>query len=223
MRWPGANSRTAVLLSLTIAFISYAPAYGNTTISTYVCSNNGGSTVTVQSPGSELTVANPQLNISASVTGTNFVEVRVDGAYDKTVPIGALQTSFDTVVSLSEGTHEIKLIANDICGVNDGEASIIVTYNRQANPSVGSQIPTNTGSGANLYQNDAGVTVDSLQLPTPGYGVVVSPKPVDPIMVDAMPDDPMPRTIALVILPFVAAGGVVGWFALGRKRSNKYQ
>lgn len=101
-----------------------------------------GASITITQPTDDSVVNQAITTFRGTINNTSQITVEIDGKYVSTVAIGSNQTDFATDISLSEGTHTIVMTANDICGVKDASASIVITYQPAVEPSNGGTTPT---------------------------------------------------------------------------------
>jgi hypothetical protein len=194
------------------------------TIGAIVCNSNSGAVVTVASPVSDSTVNQPTFLVSGSVTSATQIEVRIDDVYNSTISIGLSQTQFLFSVTLTQGTHTISLLANDVCAVHDGTANLVITFDPSIVPTPGSDVPTDTTptltpDGSAFVGNIApGLSVP----PAKASGVIVMPHSTSKTSVvaslpqqvidESKPTTPSPIAPVVAAVPFVAGGGAAGFW-----------
>lgn len=139
------------VITLGGAQIAYAE---DTTVNLALCGSGSGATVTIDLPINDSVVNQPTVQVSGAVSNASQIDVAVDSQYYSTVPLNPGQTSYTTLVQLSAGTHTISLVANDVCNVQDGTASVVVTYQPQSNPGTGGSTPTEVGDDGAILNND---------------------------------------------------------------------
>lgn len=135
------------LFLIGVSFVSafnVSAVTGNTQVQTLVCDGSASATLTIGTPLSDSVVSSMPLTISGTVNNVTQIDITVDGNYSSTVPLSAGQTAYSTQVSLTAGTHTIKLTGNDVCGVQNPERTIVITYQQDAIPGNGNTTPTNT-------------------------------------------------------------------------------
>ncbi len=213
------------LLGSVLGFSTIVHASGST-ITAVVCGSTTGSTISIASPSSDSTVNKASFLVSGSVSGATQIEVRIDDAYNSTIPVAPAQTEFLFTVTLTMGTHTIKVIANDVCAVRDDAASLVVTYQPSVIPSPGSDVstetnPTLTPDGSAYVGNvSAGVPAPA---PTHSTGVIVMPYGSSSktsvaaslpqrVIDESKPQTPSPVAPVMAAVPFVAGGGAVGFW-----------
>lgn len=154
MRWRGVrrSTRSSVFGRVAFAWLTGLMLSGALAWPVMATDNQIGAVVCgVGSPGASISITQPTddsvvnqaiTTFRGAVNDTSQIVVEIDGNYVSTVAIGSNQTAFATDISLSEGTHTIVMTANDICGVHDASASIVITYQPIVEPSSGAMTPT---------------------------------------------------------------------------------
>ncbi len=213
MRWLAASAKTCAAVAALSALLTVPALATSSTIATIVCPTGQSSTVSVTSPVSDSTINQPQVQLKGVATRGTQIEVRLDDVYSSTIPLGILQQSFSVPLTLTAGTHDIKLTINDVCGVQDGVTHIVLTYQPQAVPSNGQSVTTSTIASA---INGAAINSDT----TKRFGVSVLPAEsaslrygsVAGLVADsAKPTTPVAPEPVIVAVPFVAGAGIFGW------------
>lgn len=120
-------------------------------VNAIICSS--GATVTLQQPISDSIVTSPIVTISGQATQASQVEVYVNDQLDSisSIPVG--QSAFSATTTVSNGTSTIKVVAVDVCQLQNGQASSVVTFNPP---------PENSGSNGSDTQTNL-----------PGQGVII--------------------------------------------------
>ena len=90
-------------------------------VNAIICSS--GATVTLQQPISDSIVTSPIVTISGQATQASQVEVYVNDQLDSisSIPVG--QSAFSATTTVSNGTSTIKVVAVDVCQLQNGQAS----------------------------------------------------------------------------------------------------
>ena len=129
----------------------YTAAAQGSAVNAIICSS--GATVTLQQPVSDSIVTNPIVTISGQATQASQVEVYVNDQLDSisSIPVG--QSAFSATTTVSNGTSTIKVVAVDVCQLQNGQASSVVTFNPP---------PENSGSNGG-----------DIQTSLPGQGVII--------------------------------------------------
>lgn len=167
----------------------------STDIQTQICNSALGSPawVAITRPANDSLVNSGQMALEGGVSGVNQIDVLIDGNYDQTVSIAAGQSSFATTISMTKGTHTIRITASDSCGFSTVSDAAVVTYRPDGPPSNGAATPTTVGQPDGGSSTGSGLTIDNAQ---PGVARPVSPKPVNPFvagMIRSLDFDTMPR------------------------------
>jgi hypothetical protein len=99
----------------------------DTSVYAIICGS--GSTITMTQPVSDSTTSQSVVPLAGTVDQANQIEVYVDDVFDSVIPLTVGQTNFNSQVTVSPGTHTIKLVAIDACqSATNGEASAVITY-----------------------------------------------------------------------------------------------
>ncbi|MBP9667603.1 hypothetical protein KBD87_02250 [Candidatus Saccharibacteria bacterium] len=139
-----ASAALAIAFCVPVAFAVPAAAQddtGSTEISTLVCKDTGAE-VTIASPVNDSTVNTSEVTVSGTVRSATQLVISLDGQYSQTIALASGQQSYSFGISLPRGTHAIKLVANDVCQVQDGAADVVLTYEPASTPSNGETTPT---------------------------------------------------------------------------------
>lgn len=147
-----ANPKNSMYIAVFIAAISICflgtPSIAHATSSQVVstiCA--AGSTITIDSPTSDSVTSVTDVPVSGTVSQSSQVQIEIDGQFDSIVPLAAAQTTYQTTLQLSSGTHTIKLTAIDTCGASNGSAQSVVTVSLPPSvPSNGSSVDTSIGT-----------------------------------------------------------------------------
>ena len=162
MLWRNVNTRSRSLLGAVLVFYGLVASVSgvsavDTEIGAVVCGSGApGAFVQITQPANDSVVEQSTITLRGDVNNTAQVEVLIDGQQDSTVAIGSSQPTFVVDLTLSEGTHTIKVQANDICGGQGDDDSIVVTFQPQTEPSTGGTTPTTL---------DGNVTLDGSPVP----------------------------------------------------------
>lgn len=116
----------------------------DTQIGAVVCGADApGASVSITQPVNDSVLDQPVVKLRGDVSNSAQLEIFINDIQDRTVAIGATQSTFQTDLTLPEGTNTIVVKAGDICGVADDAASITITYAPAAiQPSAGNGTPT---------------------------------------------------------------------------------
>lgn len=128
-------------------------------IEVMVCPGDGQSDITVLEPVSDTIVSKNKVKFSGTVKSISQIDFYVDDNYNSTVALGYSDTTFESVLRISIGTHTIKLVAYDSCHNTTHTRSVVLTYQPNGQPSNGSDVPTHTpesGGGSTTSGGDMG-------------------------------------------------------------------
>ena len=116
----------------------------DTQIGAVVCGADApGASVSITQPVNDSVLDQPVVKLRGDVSNSAQLEIFINDIQDRTVAIGANQSTFQADLTLPEGTNTIVVRANDICGASDDAASITITYAPAAiQPSAGNNTPT---------------------------------------------------------------------------------
>lgn len=124
------NRTTPLLLSFAAALmlsVMFAPRTEAVGVGVILCGSQ--SNITVTEPASDNVVTEPELTIKGLVNQAAQIEVLLDDEFNNVVPLNLGQTTFETIVHLTPGTHTIKLTAINACDTGDDDATtLVVTY-----------------------------------------------------------------------------------------------
>jgi hypothetical protein len=119
----------------------------STTVGAVICRSQ--SSITMAQPSSDSTVSDIPVTLSGSVDQASQIEVYVDDVFNDVIPLSTGQSSFSGSVSLTSGTHTIKVVAINVCPGPNGTASSVVTYAPPTEtPLTGTSTPTTVGDAA---------------------------------------------------------------------------
>lgn len=106
--------------------------------------------ISISEPINDSVVSLAENPFRGTVENATQIEVTIDGQYNNTISIGANVTTFETSLTLSEGTHTISMTANAICGAPNATDSIVITYQPAVQPSAGNSTPTTLDGATTL-------------------------------------------------------------------------
>lgn len=119
----------------------------DTEIGARVCGPNpGGALITITQPTDDSVVNQAVVTFRGTVAGASQIVVELDGNYNGTVALANNQTTFETDITLPQGTHTVAMRATEICGGADGTDSAVLTYQPAVQPSSGAVTETAVGS-----------------------------------------------------------------------------
>lgn len=118
-----------------------------------LCTNS--STVTVSQPQTDTVVTDSQLVVKGGVTQSSQIEVTLNDVFDSVVPLNLGQTSFETSVHLTPGTHTIKLTAINSCSPGqNGTATLVVTYTPPPERNADGEVVETSGNNVGVLEAD---------------------------------------------------------------------
>lgn len=137
--------KLGAIISLTCALlVTNAATYAvSTEVNVNVCGAGAQpAEVKIDEPRDDSVINSPTVTLRGTVMNTSQIEVSVDGAYTKTIAVGANQTSFETSLDVTQGTHTIRLAASATCQAADATDDVVLTYQPIDAPTNGSTTPT---------------------------------------------------------------------------------
>lgn len=133
---------------------------GDTEVQAVVCGSQG-SDVAISTPKTDSTITQPTVAIDGTVTHATQIDISVDGQYSQTLPIASGQSTFQASVDITTGTHTIELVANDVCHVRNGSASLVITFDPNGSAGNGEDTATTVdGGGVTVGPNDGPIPED---------------------------------------------------------------
>jgi len=160
---------SATLLGVVVSLmvnLAYSHGAGAVGVGVVLC--NGNSTITISQPESDTIVTESDLAIKGAVTQATQIEVMLDNVFDSVVPLNLGQTTYETNVHLTHGTHTIKLTAIDACeSGQDTSTTLIITYTPPPVRNVDGEIIDSTGSGINTRGEQVALPQSGFVLPEP--------------------------------------------------------
>lgn len=115
---------------------------GSNNVQVMVCPQPSESSLNITAPQSDSVVDAPKLTISGVVEHISQIDFFIDDTYNHTQALGFSAADFTSTVTLSPGTHTLKLVASDSCSQTVHEKTLVVTYEPKVLPSVGSTVDT---------------------------------------------------------------------------------
>ncbi len=113
-----------------------------------ICGADAKAQLTITEPTGDSVVPAPSVELRGTVAHATAIEVKIDDAYDSTLPLESTSTQYATRIMLQPGTHTISLQANDVCLVHNAITAVVVTYQPAAQPSAGATAGTTAGGVA---------------------------------------------------------------------------
>lgn len=143
----GANTATKLLFALAVSLLltpvaDVSAQQTGSQVEVMVCPQPGSSSFVITTPESDSTVSESKVVIEGDVEYISQLDFFVDDTYDHTIALGYAATAFRSSVTLSPGTHTIRVEATDMCAQTTHVDSAVVTYLPKTPPSIGSNVPT---------------------------------------------------------------------------------
>ena len=118
-----------------------------TEIGATVCGTNPtGALIDITQPANDSVVNQSTVTFRGTVASASQIVVELDGQYNGTVALANNQTTFETDITLPQGTHTVSMRATEVCGGADGTDNIVLTYQPAVQPSTGAETDTAVGS-----------------------------------------------------------------------------
>lgn len=137
-----------VAFSLQLAFTSHQAGAQDMGVSAVICGGDStGAQLDLVEPSGDTVVNLPTITLRGTVSYATQIEISIDGSYVRTVALSSEQTTFETDIELSKGTHTIELKANDVCQQQDATDSVVITYEPVEEPTNGGSTPTEVDNG----------------------------------------------------------------------------
>lgn len=129
--------------SVLLFSVSNAAAQGpGDNIEVMVCPAANQSSFLVTGPQSDSVVNGPKVLIKGTVEYISQIDFFIDDVYNNTVALGYSETAFESLMTLSPGTHTIKFTATDSCSQTTRNDSLVITYQPKTQPSIGEEVET---------------------------------------------------------------------------------
>lgn len=162
MRFPGVAKHAVKALVISVLLAAYfgAPASAQN-VQLLICPQQPESYAFISNPLSDTVVDAPALKLEGNVSSISQVEVYIDDAYNNTVAVGLGETSFATDISIGQGTHTVKIVAQDNCFPLTHEDSVVITYHPKVAPGNGGDTDTAVGDRRGRGHAVAGATATS--------------------------------------------------------------
>ena len=167
------NARTAILFAVVLPalFIAWLPTTAGAVqsdINVSICSDQlVPAGVTIDEPRDDSVVGQSVITLRGTAANSSQLEIEVDEQYVTTLAIGAGQATYETTLTLEPGTHTITVVATAICGGEDANDSVVITYQPETQPSSGDGTPTQLDGTRTLDgtpDEQASIDSDSLQM-----------------------------------------------------------
>lgn len=223
MRWLAASAKAFAILLCAAVLVFGSARATNTILTAIVCAPSGGSVITLYQPVSDSVVNSPDIAVSGKVTQSAAVDISIDSVHRMAVSLDAANGTFGVVVPVSEGTHEIKVVSKDICNVQDGVVTSVITYRPDAVPSQGPKVPTVTTIQPAGVVKGAAVGYEGQELSVlPTMQEEKSNELVHDIIDESQPIKSVDMTPGIVAIPFVVGAGAFGWIHIHIRRFGSH-
>ena len=145
-----------------------APVFAQgTTVQVQICQT---AYITLEQPQSDSVISQPTVAVAGQVGHASQMEVLVDDQFDSATAIAAGQSTFETNVTLSPGTHTITAKAIDSCsGVPVSDTSVVTYTPTPSTPSSGATTETDMEGGVVVASGDNALSQ------RPEYGLLPAP------------------------------------------------
>ena len=110
-----------------------------------VCPQPSESSFTVSTPQSDSIIDEPKVTLAGTAEYISQIDFFIDGTYNHTQALGYTMRDFTSSLTVSPGTHTLRLVASDSCSQTVHEQAIVITYEPKAFPSVGTAVNTTVG------------------------------------------------------------------------------
>lgn len=216
MRLLAASAKTLFILLCAGVLVFGTANAANTIVTAMICSP-AGSTITLLHPVTDSTFNNPSITVNATVTQASAVSVSVDGIHRTTISLDATKQTISTPILVTEGTHDITLTSQDVCNIQNGSVTAVITYYPNAIPSVGPRIPTVTARPtAGTVTGEAVISYDEPQIVLPDERVSYEDNLIHGVVDESQPMKNVNATPGIIAIPFVVGAGAFGWIHLRR-------
>lgn len=146
MRRISSGIRLAILTLFASVSLGPTAQALDSTVSALVCNATmDGGAIFITSPLNDSSIGSSVLTVKGTVSKISQVELYIDGAYSQTKALSPGTTTYSMQTTISKGTHTIFVRGSDNCGGNQQSSSVVVTYQPQVAPSVGSSVVTSGG------------------------------------------------------------------------------
>lgn len=129
-------------------------------IEVMICAGADQSRFAVTAPQSDSIVSEPKITINGEVEYISQIDFFIDDVYNNTIALGYSETTFNSEITLSPGTHTIKFVATDSCSNVTHNDSLVITYQPKTQPSVGSNVETVVDGRVTPAVNDETIQAD---------------------------------------------------------------
>ena len=149
MLWYDVNHRSKQLLIGAAVTVGLLAAYSHAAyaldgqIGAVVCGpDTVYATTAITEPLDDSVVNQASVTVRGTVQNAAQIQMSLDGQYSTTIAIAANATTFQTNLTVPEGTHTIGIEAYGICGGQTATDSTVITFQPVSSPSSGVITPT---------------------------------------------------------------------------------
>lgn len=164
-----------VLLGATVSAQS-----SGTDVSVRVCPQVSSASLAITQPVSDSKTNNPKITVEGDVEYISQIDFFIDDVYDHTIALGYATTSFKSSLTVAPGTHTLRLEAIDSCSPEPLTDSVVITYQPEAQPSIGSDVITDIPSFSNDLPPGGVIGIPIITLPGGEEALVTDKSPKTP-------------------------------------------
>jgi hypothetical protein len=143
-------------------------------IEVMICPDPSQSSLMVREPQSDSVTDQPSADINGSIQLISQIDFFIDDVYNHTLALAHQDTSFSTKISLSPGTHTLKLVATDSCSNTVHTESMIITHEPAIQPSIGQNVDTQVEGRDDLTVNEGEVIEPSKSIVQEVFDTVIT-------------------------------------------------
>lgn len=145
-----------LLLGACYLIIQPAPVYAvDSSVGATVCGPGAPpASIDITEPNDDSVVDQASVTFRGNVGNATQIDIDVDGQYVTTLAVGSNQTTFENDLTLTEGTHTVTMTANALCGGQNDDDSVVITYQPATDPSSGGSTPTEVDGEPNVLPAD---------------------------------------------------------------------
>lgn len=162
--------------ALLFACIPVSAQQSDGRVEVMVCPDPSQSSLRITTPSSDSVVNQARVTIEGEVEFISQIDLFIDDAYNSTIALGHSATAFRTSVTLSPGTHTLRLEASDSCSNTSHTSQAVMTYEPQTEPSTGAD------SDTSIITPGAPPVVTGVPINNPAFGLFEAalPRPITP-------------------------------------------
>lgn len=176
-----AKTLLVLLAIILMPAVAEAQQVKDTKIRVTVCPSSADqSGFTIDKPVSDSVVDSVPVVVTGTVSNISQIDFLIDGVYGSSIQVSGSDSRYSHILTLTPGTHTIKLIALDSCQKYTHSRSVIITVAFATSPSKGPTTPTIVpGTGNPSTSMTPFEQKEVVQLP--GQAVVPVPRSADDI------------------------------------------